>query len=202
MTEQEPDYVSKYRASYDLNDSNPFEDGRDYSLEILDNGINYNETIGFIGSLPIIDNAKCFQDTLDLRRKTISEDRFVDIWIPPKGYSTFSHGIFVCKKESDGLFVEAVCGHRGRHNGVFQALLYSYYIEKFNYVIIQSADSKNNLHLWCLEDDHLKSPIKVTAISSITGKECDIKDSEAYWSNPFDYICYKLKFEKIITKND
>ena len=202
MLEQEPDYVLRHRRVSELLETNPFKDGRDYSLEILDNGINYNHTQEFIKSLPIIDNVKCFKDTLDLRRKFIDQDRFVDIWIPPKGYSAFSRGIFFLKKENDDLFVEAICGNRGRHRGVFQGLLYSYYTENFNSVTIESTNSKNNLPLWILQNKCAKNIIKTTIISSITGKECDIEDSETYWNNLFDYIQYKIKFEKIITKND
>jgi len=200
MLEQEPDYITKHKACYNLNDSNPFECGREYGLEILDNGINYNETKRFIESLPIIDNAKCFQDTLDLRRKLSNKDKFVDIWIPPKGYSAFSCGIFLFKKENNNLFVETVCGHRGRHHGVFQALLFSYYVENFDSVTISSTHSEKDLPLWILQNEYAKSPIKITVISSITGKECDITDADAYWNNIFDYIHYNLKFEKIITK--
>lgn len=202
MLEQEPDYVLRHRRVSELLETNPFKDGRDYSLEILDNGINYNHTQEFIKSLPIIDNAKCFKSTLDLRRKVIDKDRFIDIWIPPKGYSAFSCGIFLLRKEGNDLFVETICGHRGRHQGVFQALLFSYYVENFDSVTVQSTNSKKDLPLWILQNKYAKSPIKITIISSITGKECDIGDVEAYWSNLFDYIHYKLKFERIITRNN
>ena len=202
MTEQEPDYVLRHRRVSELLETNPFKDGRDYGSEILDNGINYNHTQEFIESLPIIDSAECFQGTLDLRRRAINGDRFVDIWIPPKGYSAFSCGIFLLRKEGNNLFVETICGHRGRHQGVFQALLFSYYMENFDSVTVQSTNSKKDLPLWILQNEYAKSPIKITVISSITGKECDIEDVETYWSNLFDYIHYNLKFEKINAKND
>jgi hypothetical protein len=202
MLEQEPDYIKTYRVQNRLTDENPFKTGRNYSSEILDNSVNYNETQKFIESLPVIGNAKCFLGTLDLRRKLLNGDKFVDIWIPPKGYSAFSRGIFVFRKEGNGLHVETVCGDRTRHKGVFQALLYSYYVENFDYVTVSSANSKKDLPLWILQDKHAKSTIKTTVISSVTGRKCDIEDTEAYWNNPFDYIHYELKFEQIIIKND
>ena len=203
MTEQEPDYILKYRKSYNL-DQNPFKTERNYGLEMFDTRINYNETMNFANELPVIDNSRwLFKQTLELRRKEIVDGKFIDIWIPPKEFSQITHGIFVLKKENRGLFVEKVCNIKHKFTQSFHILLNKYYLQKFDYVTVHSSNLNQELFAWDTLDKQLKQKrIKITAISSITGKECDVRDAEAYWSNPFDYIYYDLKFEKIIRKND
>jgi hypothetical protein len=201
MSEQEPDYMLKYRNSYNLTE-NPFKTKRDYGSEMFETRVNYNETINFVNELPVIDKS-CwlFKQTLELRRKEIVDDKFVDIWIPSKNYSQIVHGIFVLKKENKGLVVEKVCNIKHKFTQSFHILLNNYYLKTFDYVTVHSANLNQELFVWDLFDRQVKQKqIRITAISSITGKECNIEDVEAYWSNPFDYIYYDLRFEKIITK--
>jgi len=70
-------------------------------------------------------------------------------------------------------------------------------------VIVDSSNLNQELFDWNILDKQVKQKrIKITTISRITGKECDIEDAQTYWNNLFDYIYYDLKFEKIIIKND
>ena len=201
MLEQEPDYMLKYRNSYNLTE-NPFKTKRDYGSEMFETRVNYNETINFVNELPVIDKSRwLFKQILELRRKEIVDDKFVDIWIPSKNYSQIVHGIFVLKKENKGLVVEKVCNIKHKFTQSFHILLNNYYLKTFDYVTVHSANLNQELFAWDLFDRQVKQKqIRITAISSITGKECNIEDVEAYWSNPFDYIYYDLRFEKIITK--
>ncbi len=203
MSEQEPNYMSKYRNSYNLTE-NPFKTKRDYGLEMFETRVNYNETMNFVSELPVIDNSRwLLQQTLELHRKEIVDGKFVDIWIQPKEYSQITHGIFVLKKENRGLLVEKVCNIKHKFTQSFYILLTKYYLQKFDYVTVHSSNLNQELFAWDLLDKQLKQKqINITAISSITGKECDIQDAEAYWSNPFDFIYYDLKFRKISKEND
>ena len=77
MLEQEPDYILKYRKSYNL-EQNPFKTERNYGLEMFDTRINYNETMNFANELPVIDNSRwLFKQTLELRRKEIVDGKFI-----------------------------------------------------------------------------------------------------------------------------
>jgi len=132
MLEQEPDYILKYRKSYNL-DGNPFKTERDYGSEMFETRVNYNETINFINTLPVIDKSRwLFRQTLELRRKEIIDNKFVDIWIPPKDYSQVAHGIFVLKKQYEGLIVEKVCNIQRKFTQTFHVLLNKYYLKNLN----------------------------------------------------------------------
>ena len=176
---------------------NPFESCRTYGSEMFLNDFNFRQANEFTKNLSVIGNTETFSGVLELRRKFFTDEKFVDVWIPPEGYSPAVCGLFLLEVSDADLNVIQIYDHH-RFKKTFHKTLFNYYLQHFNSVTVRSDVLKKSDSLCQLIFEEAKEKNhKITIISSVTDKEYDIENKEIYENCCLEFLNYSVKFYKV-----
>lgn len=194
MTSRFKTFLNYYNRHEKVLNESPVRLGRHYGEELDDNWFNVEtakETLHDLSSEKVL-SRKVFNVNLNLFRDSYEEDKFQDYWITDQ---PFISCYFLFKKTGKGLQSLGVWNHK-TFKGTAKDLIFSYYLENFDFVISDNKHSDQGEAYW-------KNIVKIAetngnAVRVVTrdGFESELKDLDNLWGSSEEFSNFRIKVFK------
>ena len=194
MTSRFKTFLNYYNRHEKVLNESPVRLGRHYGEELDNNWFNVEtakETLQDLSSEKVL-SRKVFNINLKLFRDSYEEDKFQDYWITDQ---PFISCYFLFKKTGKGLQSLGVWNHK-TFKGTAKDLIFSYYLENFDFVISDNKHSDQGETYW-------KNIVKIAetngnAVRVVTrdGFESELKDLDNLWGSSEEFSNFRIKVFK------
>ena len=182
-------FLEHYRKHEVVLLESPMRLGRHFGEDLDHEGFNVETAKGVPKSSEKICQVSPLSTDLTLFREHYGDAKFQDYWLTGQ---PFLACYFLFQTEGEGLQSLGVWNHR-KFKGTARDLLFSYYLEHFEFVVSDNQHTSQGESYWKKILDQAIQTGHKTSVVTRSGKEFDVDDADAYWGNGSDFSNYKLK---------